>query len=359
MLSVNCSNLARVMQCSGSLFFKDLPKEPQSEAAKEGVAAGECLEHYLNGKNSVPTHARNGVLFDDDMLYHAQEAANEIEPRATGKIDCEKRIDWRTLSGIWIKGKADASYIMGEDLCVDDYKYGWGLVEAEENWQLLAYAIGEVIQRNMSFTNIILRIWQPRPHHEDGPIREWRITYEELLKYKQVIEDRMMNIFNGEKGLMTGTSCKYCPAASACPAFNKSFYRGVEVTHDFIQDGISDDELSFQLDMLERIGEVFKIKKSSLEALAISRIASGSLVPNWIMEKSYGNRKWLSTVNPDVVKMMTGKDIIQKSMLSPAKAEKLGVSKDFVKRLVSRPFLGQKLKRCDTKKMGNKIFGKQ
>jgi hypothetical protein len=46
-------------------------------------------------------------------------------------------------------------------------------------------------------------------------------------------------------------------------------------------------------------------------------------------------------------------------MLSPAKAEKLGVPKDLIKTFVDRHFVGMKLQRKDSGALGEKLFGKQ
>lgn len=358
MLSINASGLSRVMNCAGSLSFKDLPEELPSEKAKEGVAAGEYLEHLINKNENIPIHARNGVNFDEDMKFYAQTIHQEIRERAgDGEIICENKVNWQTHSGIWIKARLDASFVCGTVLYIDDYKYGWGLVEAKENWQLLAYGIGEVIKRNVSFSEVVLRIHQPRPHHEDGVTREWRISYSELLKYKDTIEKRMTEIVQGEDSLVSGDQCRYCRASAVCPAFNKAFYRGVDVIHEFIQDNITEKELSFQLDLLDRVTDILKIKKSSLETLAVHRIQNGKLITNWVSEETFGHRKWKKGISPDVIKTLTGKDILQKSMMSPAKAEKMGIAKDFIASLVERPFAGQKLKRRNTTDLGNKIFG--
>jgi hypothetical protein len=360
MKHIACSNLARVMTCAGSTCFKDLPPEVATESSKEGTAAGEYLEVLLTRDENtlVPTHARNGVPFDDDMRFHAVQVAGNIkETVGANPILCERDCSWLTRSGIKIQGRGDAVFEVNNFLYVDDYKYGWSLVEAEENWQLLAYAIGEVILRGKTFEQIVMRIHQPRPHHEDGDTREWRISYKELLDYKELIDVRMDQISNGEDGLSTSSNCKYCPAAVACPAFNKSFFRSVEVVHDFVQDTIDDNELSFQLDLIDRVGEIFKIKKSSIESLAVSRIANGKLINNWTCSQSYGNRKWKKNVTPDMIKALTGKDIIEKKVLSPAKAEKMGVDSKLVDSITERYNKGQTLKRCNTSKLGEKIFG--
>jgi len=343
------------MSCAGSLFFKDLYEEPAGEAAKEGTAAGEYLERILTAQ-PIPTHARNGNQFTDEMQYLLPELAKEITSLSTD-ILCEQKIDWQTKSGIWIKGQYDASFVVGDTLYIDDLKYGWGIVEPEKNWQLLGYAIGEVIRRGVAYPKIVMRIHQPRPHHEAGPTRAWTITYRELLNYKDIIEARMYSITEGEKSLATGEHCRYCPAAAgACPASNKAFYRGVDVVHEFLQDTIDDEELSFQLDLVDRINEIVKQRQGSLTALALDRLKGGKLIPNYTTDQKLGDRKWKTGTNPEVINLMTGKDIVEKVMLSPARAEKIGVPKELIASMVDRPFLGVKLKKCDDSKLADKFF---
>jgi len=357
--SIRCSGLARPMNCAGSLFLDKQYEEPDHEAAKAGTAAGEYLEYLLNDTLTIPDHAKNGVLFDDDMIYYATQAAEEIKSRAGTVILCEKPIDWQTQSGITIKGHPDMSYELDSNtLGVDDYKYGWNIVEPFENWQLLGYAIGEVIQRGIAYTSIRLRIIQPRAHHDEGHIREWTISYAQLLEYKEKIEARMHAIKQGENSLATGKHCRYCEKATGCPAFNKAFYRGVEEVHKFVQDSIDNDELSFQLDLITRIKEVMKLKDDSLKALAVHRMKAGQLVPNYVSKDRWGDRKWNKGIDANFIQAMTGKDVTKTTMLSPAQAEKKGVDKEMVKSLTARPHLGQSLKKCDTAKLGDKIFGK-
>lgn len=359
---IRCSGLSRPMTCAGSLFFENLPKQPTNPAAEEGTAAGEMLELVLTNKYSTAsTHAKNGIEFNSEMQFHTAPIAQEIFDRANGPILCEQRIDWQTASGIWIKGSYDISFV-GNDgkLYIDDLKYGWNIVDVKENWQLLGYAIGEVIRRGQAFERIIMRIHQPRPHHEEGITREWEITYDQLLEYKDQIEDRMQAIANGFRELQTSKKCKYCPAAaSACTAFNRAVFSGVDYTlNEFQQDNLNEKEISFQLDLLNRINEVLKIKKESLEQLAVSRLREGAIIPNWITEANYGDRKWKKEVSPKVIQTLTGINIVEEVMLSPAKAEKLGVPKDLVKTFVDRHFIGQKLIRKDANALGNQIFGK-
>lgn len=357
---VHCSQLSRPMTCLGSVEFHE-QTEP-GEAAKEGTAAGELLEMRLTGQVAFPKYygiAKNGVSFDDDMSFYTSPIAEEILSNNQDGVLCETKIDWTTRSGIVVAGKYDASFIRGGKLYIDDLKYGWNIVEVKENWQLLGYAIGEVIRRNIAFDRIVMRIHQPRPHHEDGPTREWEISYAELLGYKEQIEARMDQLVQNNRELVTSSKCKYCLGASyRCPAFNRSFYAGVEVVlSEFKQDSIDEKEISQQLMLLDRVNEIMKIKTSSLEQLAIDRIKNGKIIPGYMTKDSYGDRTWKKDVSPLVIETLTGKKIVEQKMMSPAQAEKLGVSKDLIKGFVDRFFKGQKLVRGDSSKLAAKAFG--
>lgn len=359
---IRCSGLSRPMTCAGSLFFENLIQEESGQPAKEGTAAGRYLQYLLENTpiDQIPAQHENGVIYDDDIKFHANNMAHEIISESSTQVTCEQRIDWTTRSGIVIRGQPDATYVKGDTLCIDDLKYGYGIVEVKENWQLLGYAIGEVMRHGIFYEKIRMRILQPRPHHEEGPIREWTLTYTQLMEYKERIESRMDAIVAGEKQLVTSEKCKYCPAAgSACTAFNRSFYSGVDhVMNHFQQDDIDEKELAHQLSLINRIDQVMKIKKDSLTSLAVDRIKQGKIIPGYMTEDSYGDRKWKPSISPEVIQTLTGKNIIKTEMLSPAQAEKLGVPKELVSSFVDRHFLGQKLVRKDASALGNKIFSK-
>lgn len=356
-MNIHASQLARPMVCAGFMFL-DLPKFPAGEAAEEGTAAGEYLENMLLEKPLGST-ASNGVFIDEDIKFHTTDVYNNIIGRAKSPVLCEQKIDWQTRSGIWIRGKYDAAYVdVKGRLCIDDLKYGWGIVEVKENWQLLAYAIGEVIRRGQAFNEIVLRILQPRPHHEDGNYREWTLSYSTLLEYKEKIELRMIELNEGRKDLQTSDKCKYCPgAAEACPAFSRLFYRALEVTTEFCQDSLTNQELSFQLDQIKRAEEVIKIKRDSLTELGTMRIKQGEIIPNYVHVANYGHRAWKNGISPDSIKAMTGLNVVDTVFMTPAKAEKVGVSKELIAQLTEKKFSGYKLEKKNVTELGNKIFG--
>lgn len=356
-MEIHCSKLARPMVCAGFMFL-DYPEPESGDAAKEGTAAGEYLEAMLLQK-PISNVASNGIWFNDDIKFYTTPIAQDIFGRAASPVLCEQKIDWQTRSGIWIRGKYDAAFVDHKGrLCIEDLKYGWGIVEVKENWQLLGYAIGEIIRRGQGFNEIVLKIHQPRPHHEDGSSREWILTYSQLLEYKEKIEVRMQEIVNGKRDFQTSDKCKYCKGvAEACPAFSRLFYRALEVSTEFVQDSLTDEELARQLDQIKRAEEVIKIKSDSLVELGSSRIKNGRIIPGYIQENKYGHRSWKNGISPESLKFMTGKDVVEKTFMSPAKAEKLGISKELISQLSEAKFAGVKLVKKDASDVGNKIFG--
>jgi hypothetical protein len=356
-VTIRSSKLARYMVCAGYLHL-DVEESEGGDAAKEGTAAGEFLEWLLTNKPLLNV-ATNGVYIDTDIKFYINSVSKNITDRNATEVLCETRIDWQTRSGIWIRGQYDAAFIDNEGkLCIEDLKYGWGIVEVKENWQLLAYAIGEVIRRGQAFDKISLKIHQPRPHHEDGSTREWILSYSELLEYKEQIELRMIDLANGRKEFQTSKHCKYCSgAAEACTAFSRLFYRALEISTEFYQDSLTEEEIANQLDQIKRAEEVIKIKADSLVELGTSRIKKGKLIPGYIQVDKFSNRVWKNGISPEAIKLMTGKDVMEITFMSPAKVEKLGISKELVKQLTECKLTGVRLEKKNGSDVGNRIFG--
>lgn len=365
MREIRCSKLSRYMKCRGYAFMRDLPEDPPGEPAKEGTAFGELLQSMLEQRTTTPNvlpNATNGVNFDNDMRFYAGEFAKSILDLNV-PVSCEKRIDWQAGSDTMIRGQFDVHYILGDVMCIDDAKYGWRLVEPFENWQLLGYAIGllKQIANSNTIKSVRLRIFQPRPHHEKGWIREWTISVSELYDYYQKICEQVRLIETGDSTLQTGDHCRYCEAArGGCPAFNKAFYNAVDVTlSNFEQDSLSEEEISNQLKLLERVKDIIKIKWDSIEALAISRIREGGIVRGYGLDQTQGHRSWKQGVSADVIESIVGRSVVEQSLISPNKLEKMGIPKKFIDRFTSREMKAAKLKPMDTDEIGNQIFGSQ
>lgn len=365
---IRASSLHRAMACVGSLSVKNVIIEEAGQAAKDGIAVGELLSEMIRQQTSKPkigVTASNGVYLDNDMWFYANEFYETLVAKANGKhnLSTEMRIDWMTTAGVKIRGQYDVCFIKGTELHIQDLKYGFGLLEAKENWQLLAYAIGKAIglYNTAQFipSKIVLTIHQPRAFHDEGPTRVWEISYEELLQYREMIETMARRHAEGDRTLTTGKGCKYCPAASSCAALNHAVHSAIDTAlTDWNDTEINNEDLPNYLRLLERASEVLDIKKKSMETLTISRIQNGQPVKGYSYEMTYGNRAWKSDVTPDSIKVLTGVDVMEQTMMSPNKAEKAGLSKEFTKFFTEKASRGLKLIKNDLEEEVKQVLPK-
>ena len=355
------------MQCLGYLSLENLVHEEAGQPAKDGTAVGELLSEMIRQRTDSPkigTTASNGTFLDQDMWFHARDTYNTILQRAQGNpIETEERIDWMTPAGITIRGQFDISFVVGNTLHVEDLKYGYGIVDVKENWQLIGYAIGQWFRLAEAYNYrpdfIHFTIHQPRPYHEKGRVRDWVISVQELFQYYTQICERMQAYVNGDRTLETGKACKYCNAGSTCPALNRSANKAMDtVLCEWSEKPLTNEEVAEQYELLQRAHELLELRLKSVEQLAISRIQANQIVPGYAFEMAYGDRKWKSNVTPESIHALTGVTITKTEMLSPNQAEKAGVSKKLTSVFTEKPAKGVKLVKKDVAEEANKILPK-
>ena len=353
---IRCSSLHRPMHCLGYLSLENLVKEEAGQPAKDGTAIGELLSEMIRQRTDSPkigTTASNGTFLDQDMWFYARDTYNTILQRAQGNlIETEERIDWMTPAGITIRGQFDISYVVNNTLYIEDLKYGYGIVEVKDNWQLIGYAIGQCQRLNNKYNwqpeYISFTIHQPRPYHEEGRVRTHVVHFARLLEYYNQICNRMQEYVTGARTLSTGKSCKYCDAASTCPALNRSANKAIDtVMSEWTEKPLTNEEVAEQYELLQRASELLEIRLKSIEQLAISRIQANQIIPGYAFEMTYGDRKWKQNVTPESIKALTGIDIVKTDVMSPNQAEKAGVSKKLTAALTEKPAKGTKLVKKD------------
>lgn len=350
--TIRGSSMARFMSCNGHLNFKI--KEEESDYAREGTAAHEYLEQLFKGGHII-TQASNGVQIDDDMRAFAEKYISYIPSHALS----ESEINFNVATGVDVKGHVDYHWITDNTLYVMDYKYGHRLVEVEDNWQLITYAIGLLFTYQQQFEKIVLMVVQPRAHHMDGPVRSVTTTVAELEQKFNQIRAQAEKYVSGPT-LATSKNCRYCPAArEACPAFNAAFHNAIDYVKDItVPDSISNESLSQMLKTYDRIADVFKIKYDALNDLAKERLLSNELIPGYTAVKQYGNRKWIKDIKPETFKAMTGFDMMKSVVKSPLDLQKEKIDEKILEAFVEKEFKGYKIQQFDPSKLGDKMFGK-
>lgn len=363
MLSLTATELPRFMACNGSKFLGGFnpPKEPNS-VAEEGNAAHWFVEQVFNNKFSseelVDRKAPNGYFITKETLEYTTEYLNDIlDIRSKGEGFVEIDTSLNPSHEKWeIRGRADFAGYVDKTLYVFDLKYGWRIVEPIENWTLISHAVGFLEFLNIPVEQVVFRIYQPRPEHPLGKVREWKISYSELKDFYTTMETVLTN---PKKDVKTGTNCMHCPSLTQCPAAQIAAMNAVDVSYTGFDSELNNDDLGYVLKVLKRSQEVLKQTVEAYEELALYRLKSGGNITGYGIVNKKGNTRWVDSVTPELLEVMLGKDVSIRKLPTPKEIERMGFSKDVISMFTERPDLGYKLVEMDENNLGKKLFGKK
>ena len=357
---LGASAAERWMNCPGSnviLQQLDLPETEESEYAKEGTAAHAVAAHALrNGLDMWECEGQewNGVIVDKEMVDALQDYLDVLAAvRAEHNKGFVKELIEYPIAGDFhplFFGTCDDAILGEEVLDITDLKYGAGIaVDVVNNPQLKYYAVG-VLEKFMGPKRVRLRIVQPRAFHEDGPIRVWETTSEELLTWKKEVLIPAMRRAEIDTTLTPGDHCRFCPAKLACPVLTALF--GASVTADAsILPNFSNDALSRNFKLTAAVKHYIK----ALEDEVYRRLSHGQEVPEFKLVPKKANRVFTSE-GATLVKDEFGADAIETKLKTPAQIEKLGAAgKKFVREHAYTPQTGLTVAPLDDDRVGVKI----
>lgn len=222
---LSASSSHRWLNCSPSARLEQEFEDRETEAAAEGTAAHALCEHKLRRAlkmqsrkpiskydcEEMDTHTDNYVQFVLDTIAQAKEhCADPI-------INIEQRLDFSCYVPHGF-GTGDCIIIADKTLHIIDFKYGQGvLVEAEQNPQMMLYALGalRIYDTLYDIEDVAMTIYQPRREN----ISTWTITVSDLLSWAEnELVPKARLAFDGKGEYMPGPWCTFCKAAVKCRA---------------------------------------------------------------------------------------------------------------------------------------------
>lgn len=360
MLIVTADNLPRLMACNGFRLMDGFKPSIISDDTirEEGIAAHWLIQQVYSGKITaeelIDRKAPNGVFITAEMVEHIQEFL-DADPSRIGQVEIETSHAGQRWQ---VNGRADR-VVYDREKCIiyiDDFKYGWRLVEPEMNWTLISHAIGFMQKLGPTIyaqTKIIMRIFQPRPYHTDGTVRAWQISVEDSGRLYHELNNTLSD---PSDFLKTNPHCYRCPAFVNCPAARAAAMTAIDVSEHPFNDKVDNDTLSVLLDQINRASEVLDASKKAFEELALHRVRFGERIANYATEKGQTNRVWKEFVTPELLQNMTGKNLTKPKLVTPKQAETAGVPKETVAAFCERRDTALKLVRIDENKKAQKLF---
>ena len=277
---LSASRAERFMTCPGSVRLESLmPYEPPGEAAALGTMLHEISERLLRGEEI------DDPDLDQEHLQMAQSYADYVNSIAANprKRMIEVNVDdgLKTLHHA-LGGTADAVLVDGNHLHVVDAKFGRVPVSAENNKQLLTYALGVMRQFNAPADIICtMHIFQPRAGHS-----KWTVSGVDLIKHGHDLRKAAELALSPDAPTNPSPeACKYCRAKTICPSMRQKVQDSAR--KDFAPDTTITPEM---LDLAHLAADW----SEAVISAAKQQLTDGVTINGWNLKPGRKTRFWKS-----------------------------------------------------------------
>lgn len=234
------SSAHRWMRCARSLIAGYLAGDRPTKFAAEGSVAHWLAEDWLtNGdpwRHVGTTQTKDGfeIEITEEMVAYIEEYVGWVST-AEGDHYVEVKVDLSEFTPEPSFGTADHIHCKPGHLTVTDLKYGKVWVDAEENEQGMAYALGAFLAWDWlyDFQTITIRICQPRRDNFD----EWTFGRTAMLEFAERYRDAAHRAWDPEAPYNPDpVACEYCPARTTCPALKAVMMEIAKASFDAFDD---------------------------------------------------------------------------------------------------------------------------
>jgi len=308
------SSMSRIVQCPASVGLEAMFLETeQGPEAAEGEASHWAGAELLQGRLPMEGDAApNGVRLNVEMLEGADLYYSDVYQallpyqRNTTSGAIEVPVDIHGIHPLcW--GTPDYRNWVNPGrlrLMLWDYKFGYRVVEAFENYQLIAYALGAIAQMGLdpSLIDVEMRIVQPRAHHRLGPVRSWACAGSDLERYRVIAAAAAAEAMGPSPKSHVGHECRDCRARHACPTLQAAAQDACDVAGGSQPLDMTPLAVGVELRMLKRAQSLLNARTSGLEEQVEALTRRGVNVPHWKIEHSEGRKVW-SVTAAEIIQM--------------------------------------------------------
>ena len=338
------SSAYRWQPCPGSVPLEArYPEEEETEEAAAGTASHHAgAEELLGRPVAVGDLAPNGVVLTEEMIEGASMWTTDVFTVciATGTpldhLQVEQRVQMPRIHADAFGTPDTWLYVPNAGtLYVWDYKFGHGVVEHVENWQLIAYVCGildllGIDGRNDQELWVDMRVVQPRAYHRDGRVRSWRVRASDLRGYFNKLAAAAAEAMGAHPHTLSGPHCLHCKAAAHCPTLKRATWAAADFVGGSAPESLDADSAAYELGLLEHIAVLVKARLQGREADVTARLKRGEVVADWCLEPTYGRQTWKEGDEAQVIAVgdMCGVNLRKpEAAVTPLQAVKLAAKK--------------------------------
>jgi len=340
---ISPSGASRWANCPGSVRLTMKEESKGNAAAQRGTDIHQVGELMLGGKEfeigqscgrdtTYPSFDGAEMFWVDKSIleeagnYHdyvmaIMDANPEAELHIESKVSIYPDLD--------VEGHVDACVVSNDALHVIDLKTGRGAVSAENNMQLMLYAIGLDNEHEMfyDYERIVLHIVQ-----DNGAIHntnKWECTLDELLDFSQWIYERAKSALSGDAPCEPGeTQCKWCSHAPKCVALYEEAQKLIANEFESLEE---DEPTSVPMEQvitfLEKEGLVTQLFKAYRQRIT-DELMAGKEVNGYKVVRAIKRKKWINEVEAfNKIKSWTKAaewdDLMPRKLLTPTQAIKI------------------------------------
>ena len=324
---LSASSAHRWMNCNPSANLEREFADRSSEAAAEGSAAHALCEHKLRKALKMRSTRPVSKYDSDEMeMYTDSYVEFVLEQIEVAKQHCadpfvliEQRLDFSCYVPDGF-GTGDCLIVADKLLHIIDFKYGLGvLVDAEENPQMMLYALGalRLFDALYDIDTISMSIFQPRREN----VSTWTITVAELEEWaEQTLRPKAELAFKGEGEFNPGPWCTFCKAAVKCRA--RAEEKLALARYEFAKPPLlTDEEIE---DILSRLDDLTKWANEIAAYAQDAAINHGKQWTGFKLVEGRSIRKYTDETAVVAAATAAGyRDIFKKSLIPITEMEKL------------------------------------